>query len=57
MAQYLVVEKSFIDNRIVEEGATVEFSGEPGPNLQLVDAQATGKNKKGQDAPKPDSLV
>jgi hypothetical protein len=41
MAQYRVVQKSFINNTIVEEGAIIEFDGEPGANLELV------KGKKG----------
>lgn len=34
MAQYEVLEKSFINNRIVEAGEVVEYDGEPGPNLK-----------------------
>ena len=36
MAKYRVMEKSFINNTIVEEGAIIEYEGEAGPNLQLV---------------------
>jgi hypothetical protein len=34
MAKYRVMEKSFINNALVEEGTEIEFDGEPGPNLQ-----------------------
>lgn len=46
MAKYRVLEKSFIDNRICEEGSEVDYDFgkdkdgnaiEPGPHLVLVD--------------------
>ncbi len=37
MPTYLVLQKSFINNAIREEGEQVEYDGKPGSNLQLVD--------------------
>ena len=37
MAKYRVLEKSFINNAIAEEGDIVEFDGEPSYNLELVE--------------------
>lgn len=37
MAKYMVLEKSYINFELVEEGAIIEFDGEPGANLELVD--------------------
>jgi len=55
MAKCRVLEKSFINNAIREEGDIVEFEGRLGANLELVeeeDAQAkpTKKWKKGEAA-------
>jgi len=36
MAQYRVLQKSFINNAIVEEGAIVEYDGESSDNLELI---------------------
>lgn len=36
MARYLVLEKSYLNNALVEAGAEVEYDGQPGPNLQLI---------------------
>ncbi len=41
MAQYRVLQKSFINDTIVEEGEIVDFDGEPSFNLELI------KGKKG----------
>lgn len=54
MAQYRVVEQSFIDNKLCAEGSIVEYDpgkdGEVGPNLELV--------KKGKtDAPQGDAAL
>lgn len=46
MAQYKVLQKSFINGSIVEEGAIVEFDGTPHENLEPVK-----KAKKGAGAP------
>lgn len=37
MARYLVLEKSYIGNSLVEAGAEVEFDGDAGTNLQLIE--------------------
>lgn len=36
MAKYRVLEKSYIHDTIQEEGAIVDYDGEPGPNLELI---------------------
>lgn len=46
MAQYRVLQKSFVNNSLVEEGEIVEFDGEPGTNLEPLK-----KSKKGAGAP------
>lgn len=48
--QYRVLQKSFIGNRIVEEGEVIEYDGEPSSNLELV---KKGK-KAAADAPADD---
>jgi hypothetical protein len=40
MARYRVKELSFIENKLVEEGKIIEFSGTPGDNLELVNDNA-----------------
>ena len=48
MAKYRVLEKSFIGNRLVDEGAEIEFDGEAGDNLELIDPlDHDGDGKKG----------
>ena len=58
MARYRVTERSFIDGRIVEAGAEVEYAGEASENLILIEAdeavkaavkQARGKKPAAQD--------
>lgn len=44
MAQYRVLQKSFIGNRIVEEGEVVDYDGDVSDNLELV------KKEKGKKA-------
>jgi hypothetical protein len=46
MAQYRVLQKSFINNALREEGEIVEYDGDPSDNLELVK-----KSKKGAGAP------
>lgn len=36
MPKYKVLQKSFINNQILEEGEIVEYDGEPSSNLELV---------------------
>ena len=54
MAQYKVLERSFIDNRIYEEGAIVEYDGDAGPNLEVV-GKSKGSKNAAEDAPAGDS--
>lgn len=37
MAQYKVLEKSFINGSLVEAGAIVEYDGEAADNLELIE--------------------
>lgn len=48
MPRYKVLERSYIDNRIVEAGAIITFDGKPGANLQLVE-DAPRKADKSDD--------
>lgn len=45
MARYLVLAKSFINNTLVEEGAVVEYTGDAGPNLELIKDEAPVSKK------------
>jgi hypothetical protein len=54
MPQYRVLQKSFINNALVEEGAIVEYGGTPGPNLELIEAEKP-KRKKGAAAAEGES--
>jgi hypothetical protein len=47
MAKYRVLQKSFIDSALVNEGDIVEYDGEPGHNLELIEPEAKTKGKKG----------
>jgi hypothetical protein len=50
MAKYRVLEKSFINNALAEEGDIVEYDGEVSSNLELVDdAPQRGRPKKDQE--------
>jgi hypothetical protein len=42
---YRVLEKSFINNGIREEGEIVEYDGKPGRNLELVNDEKSQKPK------------
>jgi hypothetical protein len=50
MAQVRVLQKSYIGNRIVEEGEVIEYDGELSDNLELVK-----KGKKAAEAPAADT--
>jgi hypothetical protein len=39
MPKYRVLEKSFINNSIVDEGKIIDFDDKPGSNLEPIDAQ------------------
>lgn len=49
MAKVRVLQTSFINNSLVHEGAVVEYDGEVGPNLELVEDETQAK--KGKKAP------
>lgn len=50
MPQYRVLQKSFIGNRIVEEGEVIDYDGEASENLEPVK-----KGKKAAEAPAADA--
>lgn len=50
MAQVRVLQKSYIGNRIVEEGEVIEYDGELSDNLEQVK-----KGKKAAEAPAADA--
>lgn len=58
MPLYRALAKHFINNSIVEEGDTVEYSGQPGKFLELIEDEAAqapkGKGKKGAAAQVPE---
>lgn len=37
MAKYRVLEKSFINNALVDEGAIIDYDGEASANLELIE--------------------
>ena len=43
--KYLVLARSFINNRLVEEGDIVEYDGKPGTNLELIKEQKAEEPK------------
>ena len=45
-----VLEKSFIDNRLVDEGAIIEYDGDLGPNLEAVDEAPAKRGKAAPDS-------
>lgn len=53
MPKYRVLAKSFINNAIAEEGAVVEYDGQPGSNLELIEP-AKAEGKRGRKAGGPD---
>lgn len=59
MPQYRVLQTSFINNAIVQEGAVIDYDGEPGHNLELIEAEKPAKSGKGKakggDAPAGDA--
>lgn len=48
MAQYRVLQRSFVNNALLEEGAIVEYDGEPSDNLELI--KASKKSAKAEAA-------
>jgi len=62
MAKYRVLQKSFVGNRIVEEGAIVDYEGEVSDNLEPVEAAQSEKGDaktkgKSKTAEPDDDLV
>lgn len=45
MAKYRVLEKSFINNTIVEVGEIVEYEGRASGNLELIEEPKPSKSK------------
>lgn len=54
MPQYKVLQKSYINNRIVEEGEIVEYDGKPGTNLELIKQKRGVKPDNAQQVPEAD---
>lgn len=46
MPKYRVTERSYINLTMYEEGATVDFDGVPGPNLEPLDAAAVAAKEE-----------
>lgn len=44
--KFICRERSYVNNRIVEEGEIIEFDGEPSPNLELYADTPEGKAAK-----------
>ena len=55
MASYRVLEKSFINNALVEEGTIIEYEGEAHDNLELIEEPKATKGKAASQT--ADSLV
>ncbi|WP_158010817.1 hypothetical protein [Tardibacter chloracetimidivorans] len=51
MAKYRVLKKSFIGNTIVEEGAIVDFNGQPGSNLEAIEETKAKPEPKAKTEP------
>lgn len=49
MAKYLVKERSWIDNRLIEAGEEIEYDGIAGTNLEKITAKQPRKSST--DAP------
>lgn len=49
MPQYRVAQKSFIHNRIVEEGELIDYDGEAADNLEPI--KPAKKSKPAEEAP------
>lgn len=47
--RYRVLEKSFLNGRIVEEGDIIEYEGRPGSNLEPIKEAAKAKGKKSEE--------
>lgn len=51
MAQFRVIETSFINNKLVQPGDIVEYEGRAGKNLEPI---KSGKGKKAEAETKPE---
>lgn len=52
MAKYRVLQTSFIDNNLVNEGVIIEYDGEASHNLELIKpGKKSGSDKQNDDAP------
>lgn len=54
MAKYRVLEKSFINNTIVEAGEIVEYEGRASGNLELIEEAPAKPKGKAKAAPVED---
>ena len=50
MAKYRVLERSYINRIIQEEGAIVEYDGEVSTNLELIEEPKKGKSKAADES-------
>lgn len=57
VAMYRVLEKSFIVDRIVEEGAEVEYTGHPGSNLEPLNDEAHAAKAHYDDVVNPKRIA
>lgn len=55
MPQVRVLEKSFINNSLVEAGEVVEYDGELGTNLELVEGDKPKRTSRKPAAPAADA--
>lgn len=53
MPRYRVTEQSFIGNRLVPAGETVDYDGLPGTNLEPLDDEAKAAKSVGRPKPAP----
>ena len=53
MARYKVLQRSFINNTTVEEGAEVEWDGIPGANLEPIDEPAKAAKGRAKQSKEP----
>lgn len=48
--KFICRERSFVNNRIVEEGEIIEYDGEPSPNLELYEEKKEAAKPSKQSA-------
>ena len=54
MAKYLVLRTSYINDRLVKAGETVEYSGKAGANLRRIKPDKPEKQEDSVGEPPPD---